>query len=328
MKPLGRALISLVIFGSLLVFGQNQAHCEEARPCETSVDFVKQIVTVWGLAGIPWESASSYEEEKARAWMDALHHGYEAVLSLPLMEGRQVRNVISISPGMKDRLGMVLLSAPKTFFDPDQTGLVRCRVELPFSGKMSLRSALYLAALRPQSLEPTAFLASWALPLHATQTAGIPGPDVASGEKSLARIVLDLRGTRFEPALFPRFFNEDGRLLFQEATVPKPERFSRPIVRFSQDIRDAYDQIDGERVCLVSALVPPLSHSDVKILDREAEVFSQFCRRILKEPLGKEEILIVYGNRPAFGGVLPKAQVKGKEGETKPAPAAAGKKRR
>ena len=371
-----------------------------APAASSAVDFDRQLVSVWGLAGMPWESETSYEEEKARAWMHALHQGYEALLDIPLMEGLVVRQALQMNPALKERLGTVLLSSPKTFFEPDLTGLLRCRLEVPFSGPVSLRSALYLAALRPQPMEPQALLASWAVPATSPVTvtepaplasrfqtaapAGDPtGPDAtpptaaapragtvrhlyretdstATGQTasepaalrgtlpadprtartgSLAlpdqptgpavrRLVLDLRRTAFEPSLFPRFFAEDGRLLFQEAQIPGPERFSRPTIRFTRDLGAAEEGLSGSEVMYIAAFLPPLSHRDVKIAAAEATAFLAFCRHLTANPLGGREILIVYGDSPFAGGLLPKASAAAKDKPARPGKAGAQPPRR
>ncbi|RCK78970.1 MAG: hypothetical protein OZSIB_0521 [Candidatus Ozemobacter sibiricus] len=271
-------------------------------PAPPPVDFDRQIVTVWGLAGQPWSTeAVSFEDERARAWMHALHQAYEALLEIPLMEGITVRQALQMNAGLKERLGMVLLSARRTFYEPDQTGLVRCRLEVPFSGPVSLRSALYLAALRPQPQEPLALLASWSVLATAT-----PLPDLASGP-AVTRLVLDLRRTGFEPSLFPRFFSEHGHLLFQEAQIPGPERFSRPAIRFTQDIAVATAGKPAGEIAYLDARVAPLAHRDVTIAAAEESLFLAFCRRLAAEPLGGHEILIVHGNRRFEGGRLPRS---------------------
>ncbi|NLI79187.1 MAG: hypothetical protein GX442_22430 [Candidatus Riflebacteria bacterium] len=376
-----------------------------APAASSAVDFDRQLVTVWGLAGMPWETETSYEEEKARAWMHALHQGYEAVLDIPLMEGLVVRQALPMNPALKERLGMVLLSAPKTFFEPDLTGLLRCRLEVPFSGPLSLRSALYLAALRPQPMEPQSLLASWAVPATspvavtgpaplasrfptpapagdqagsdaapptaaatrsgtirhlyreadaaatgpasletapgtgqgtdraasepvagreappaATRTArtgSLPLPDQPDGP-AVRRLVLDLRRTAFEPSLFPRFFAEDGHLLFQEAQIPGPERFSRPAIRFTRDIGAAEEGLASTEVMYIAAFLPPLAHRDVKIAAAEATAFLAFCRHLAANPLGGREILIIYGDSPFAGGLLPKASAAAKDKPARP----------
>lgn len=412
-----------------------------APAASSAVDFDRQLVSVWGLAGMPWETETSYEEEKARAWMHALHQGYEAMLDIPLMEGLVVRQALQMNPALKERLGMVLLSAPKTFFEPDLTGLLRCRLEVPFSGPVSLRSALYLAALRPQPMEPHSLLASWAVPatspipvagpaplasrfqaspaegdpagpdtapltaaasrpgtlrhlyreadsaattpdtrrtdqddrdrdrdagaaargtseptsaayrdrvtmtggtasagadpaateppadqegalpadLRTARTGSLPLPDRPAGP-AVRRLVLDLRRTAFEPSLFPRFFAEDGRLLFQEAQIPGPERFSRPAIRFTRDIGAAEKGLGSTEVMYIAAFLPPLSHRDVKIAAAETSTFLAFCRHLAANPLGGREILIVHGDSTFAGGLLPKASAAAKD-----KPARAGK---
>ncbi len=64
--------------------------------------FLQQKLEVFGLAGNPWESETSYDEERSRAWMDALHHAYERILALPLMEGKQVAHVLQENAALKD----------------------------------------------------------------------------------------------------------------------------------------------------------------------------------------------------------------------------------
>ena len=98
----------------------------QAESSFSTNSFVKQNVQVYGLAGMPWEQSVSLEEERARAWVDALHHAYEKILDLPLMEGKLVRQVFQTNSGLRTRLGRVLMTAHKTFYTKDQTGLIRC----------------------------------------------------------------------------------------------------------------------------------------------------------------------------------------------------------
>lgn len=278
--------------------GEGPAVGDLSRP---QLDFGRQVLTVWGLGGTPWEAESPYEEEKSRAWMNALHQGYEAMLGVPLMEGSDVRQALQMNPALKARLGMVLLSAPKKFYETDSAGLMRCRLEIPFFGPVSLRSALYLSALRPQPMESLALLASWSTLATATSLPDEPGgPEVK-------RLVLDLRQTGFEPSLFPRFFSEEGHLLFQEAQIPGPDRFSRPTIRFTRNIEEVGTDLADSDLRYVAARVPPLSHRDVMISSAEEAAFLAFCRRLTADPQSSREILVVYGTRRFFGGLLPKA---------------------
>jgi len=287
------------------------AQAVELPPVATmTADFDRQVVTVWGLAGLPWEASTSYEEEKSRAWMDAMHHAYAAVLDIPLMEGLTVRSALSANTALKERLGQVLLETDPVFFDPDVTGLVRCRMELPFAGKMSLRSALYLAALRPRPQEPKAFLASWTSIASATE---IAAETASAAGDALRRIIIDLRQTGFEPSLFPRFFSETGELLFQEAQIPGPERFSRPMVRYTERIEDAAHGFDETQLAYVEAALAPLARRDIRIMHHEAGIFLAFSKRLVEEPLGGRDIMIVHGRRPAPAGLLPKPGKKEKD---------------
>ena len=286
-----------------------------AQLSSTTIDFSRQTVTVWGLGGCPWESSVSYEEERARAWMDALHHAYEAIAELPLMEGVNVSQAIVRNPTLRDRLGRLLLGTKKTWFEPDGSGMIRCRLEVPFCGKESLRSTLYLAALRPGSFDsktiPTASESKTASEAG-SDTATIAGEVVATGTGPL-RVVLDVRRFPFEASLFPRFLAEDGSLLFQEAQIPPPERFRRPVVRFTEQVTESTSGLDIGRVEYLETIVPILAHRDLVILEADAMVFKRFCRRLLKEPLGSREILIVYGNQILPTGSLPKVVKKDKE---------------
>ncbi|MBU1106434.1 MAG: hypothetical protein KKB51_07195 [Candidatus Riflebacteria bacterium] len=247
--------------------------------------FIEQKLEVFGLAGIPWETESSYDEERSRAWMDALHHAYEKVLSLPLMEGKLVRHVMQTNSSLKERLGQVLMSAPKYFLQADTSGLIRCRLELPLSGKLSVRSALYLAALRPQPQEPLSLLASWSAGLKIDEKAPAP---------SFKRVILDARSFLFEPSLFPRFFTAAGMLIFQESMVPSKERFSRPAVLFESDIRRARKELKDEEVVTIAAHISPLATRDICIEHTDVDVFARFCRELIRNPLQEREIVVVF----------------------------------
>jgi len=264
--------------------------------------FIDQKLEVFGLAGIPWESEYSHDEERSRAWMDALHHAYEKVLSLPLMEGKLVRHVMQTNAALKERLGLVLMSAPKYFQQADASGIIRCRVELPLTGKLSVRSALYLAAMRPQSLQPVSFLASWSAGLKIDEKA--PAPD-------FKRIIVDVRGSLFEPSLFPRFFDQTGMLIFQESMIPSGERFSRPAVRFESDIRKARADLDENETMTAAAHVTELSSCDISIDHADTDIFARFCRELLRNPLQEREIVVVFRPRPMGSrGRLGKTEVK------------------
>jgi hypothetical protein len=272
----------------------------EGQICSSTVDFAAQQLICWGLGGTPWEQQVAPEEERSRAWMDGLHHAYDAILELPLMEGMDVRHAVLANPSLKERLGQLLLAAPKTFFQPDRSGLVRCRLHIPFTGGMSLRSALYLAALRPARAEPLGFVAS-----TTAIASGSRRPMTDAEDDDYARMVLDVRRTRFEPSLFPRFFSEEGHLLFQEGLIPGPFRFSRPVVRFTTAIEDAEKGLKSYDVMYVSAYVSPLMKRDVRVAAPDAEIFHRFCQVLEKEPERNREILIVYGNERPYGGLLP-----------------------
>ncbi len=269
--------------------------------------FIAQKLEVFGLAGIPWENEYSHDEERSRAWMDALHHAYEKVLSLPLMEGKLVRHVMQTNAALKERLGLVLMSAPKYFMQADASGLVRCRVELPLTGKLSVRSALYLAAMRPQSLQPLSFLASWSAGLKLDEKAPAPG---------FKRIIVDVRSSVFEPSLFPRFFDQTGMLIFQESMVPSGERFSRPAVRFESDIRKARAGLKEDETMTAAAHVNELSVRDIIIENIDTDVFARFCRELVRNPLQEREIVIVFGSRQARPrGKLGKTEAKAETNE-------------
>ncbi len=281
-----------IIFSACLV---------RAEPVIDPEIFINQTVSVYGLAGMPWEKDSSIDEERSRAWMDSLHHAYDQILDLPLMEGKLVRHVFQTNAALKDRLGMVLLSAPKTFYEVDASGLLRCRLDVPFNGKLSIRSALYLAALRPEPMKPSSFLASWTSGLRVKENKDAPDLD---------RIVVDLRNSNFEPSLFPRFFDEKGFLLFQEAMVPSPSRFSRPVVRFVQDIRAAYKDVDEQKLMVVDGKVPEMARRDVSVAQAEAEIFARFCKEISDNPDSSKEIYVVFKPVEESNGILKKKEKK------------------
>lgn len=267
-----------------------------AEPVISHKAFLSQKLEIDGLAGTPWEDGSSFDEERSRAWMDAMHHAYESILNLPLMEGKLVRHVMQTNPALKERLGMILLSAEKSFYQPDITGLIRCRLEIPLSGKLSLRSALYLAALRPQSQQPASFLASW--------SAGIKNRE--EPVPVCKRLVVDLRECYFVPSIFPRFFDSDGALLFQEAMVPQPYRFSRPAVKFATDIIAARGSFSEGEYTYVSAFVNELSTSDATITGADSALAASFFRQMIENPDRELDVVIVFD--PLKTGVAGKMQ--------------------
>ncbi len=248
--------------------------------------FLNQKLEVFGLGGTPWEEESSYEAERGRAWMDAMHHAYEQILSLTVMDGKEVRHILHTNKALKERLGMIIMAAPKTFYQKDVSGLVRCKLEIPISGKLSLRSAFYLAALRPQPMQPTGFLASW--------SANVGKVDESLEPSSYKRVVIDARKYDFIPALFPRFFDERGALLFQEAMVPQAERFSRPVVSFCTNMITARENLNEKEVLTLSSTMHELHKSDIIVKNDDLKEFKQFCNDIIRTPLKQREIMIVY----------------------------------
>jgi hypothetical protein len=266
--------------------------------------FLQNKVQVYGLAGTPWETELAFDEERARAYMDALHHAYEDILNLPLMEGKLVRQVMQINPVLKERLGMTILSAPRTFYQTDATGLLRCQIEVPLAGKLSLRSALYLAALRPQSHQPLSFMASWSAALD---DQSLPVPE-------FKRIVIDVRDFYYEPSLFPRLFDQSGRLVFQEAMIPKPQRFSRPAIKFSDDIVAARAELKDGEVLTVAAQIDELSARDITIKETDAEVVAGFCRQLVLNPEKETDIVIVFDSEKKIpAGRMEKTKAEKKE---------------
>lgn len=266
--------------------------------------FLDQKLEVMGLGGTPWEEGS-YESERGRAWMDAMHHAYEEILSLSIMEGKQVKQALQTNSALKERLGMLLMATPKTFYQKDVSGLVRCKLEVPISGKLSLRSALYLAALRPQPMLPKGFLASWSTEI---------GVDESLEPSPYKRVVIDVRKFDFVPALFPRFFNEYGNLVFQETIIPQAERFSRPVVMFCDDMIKARAGLVSSEVFTLASRVHELNKSDIIVKEADLNEFKVFCNDILREPKKQREIMIVYNtDRKIKTGSMKQQEVKEEE---------------
>lgn len=301
MRPAFKALITVVlVFSACLV------------RAESVIDhkaFLHQKLEVIGLAGTPWETEFSFDEERSRAWMDAMHHAYESILNLPLMEGKLVRQVLQTNPALKERLGMILLSAEKSFYQADTTGLVRCRLEVPFAGKLSLRSALYLAALRPQSQQPVSFLASWSAVI---KDETLPVPDCK-------RLVIDVRNCYFEPSVFPRLFDSRGALLFQEAMIPQPERFSRPAIKFAVDVVAARGGLEEGTYEYIGAHTNELASRDVTVEDADAAKAAAFCQQMISRPDRELDIVIVFDpEKKKISGKMPVGKPDKKEKEGKP----------
>ncbi len=214
-------LLSLIIS----LFSVLPARAEKFSISET---FITESIQVEGVAGRPWELvASPLQEEQERAWMDASHHAYEALLKLPFGDGKKVSDCLFVNPSLKKRLGMLLKAAEKDFYTEELSGLVKCKLRVELSGPVSLRSALYLDALK----------------LGAAKASDIFfRKDRETGEKikksPYSQLVIDMRKTSFEPSLFPKFLNEKGFLLFQEAMIVSPARFSRPAVVYRTEMPD------------------------------------------------------------------------------------------
>ena len=285
----------------LLILCLFQAQILLAEKTANHKVFLDQKLEVFGLGGTPWEEGS-YESERGRAWMDAMHHAYEQILSLTIMDGKEVKHVLHTNKALKERLGMILMSAPKTFYQKDVSGLVRCKLEIPISGKLSLRSAFYLAALRPQPMQPTGFLASWSSNISVDETQE-PSP--------YKRIVIDARKFDFIPALFPRFFDEQGNLLFQEAMIPQAERFSRPVVLFATNMITARANLEEKEVFTLSSTMHELHKSDIIVKNADLNEFKQFCNDIIRTPLKQREIMIVYNpDRIIKKGAMKETEIK------------------
>lgn len=249
--------------------------------------FCEQKLEVFGLGGVPWEDSSSIDEERSRAWMDAMHHAYENILNMPLMEGRLVAHVMQTNPELKTRLGTVILSAPKFFYQSDVSGLIRCRIDVPLTGKNSLRTALYLAALRPQPQEPTMFKPAWAAGVKIDEKTAVP---------PFKRLIVDARSFDFVPSLFPRFFDSTGMLLFQETMISLKDRFSRPAIKFMEDISKAREGFAEEDTLTVAAHVNVLSKSDITVENPDALIMAGFVGEMIKKPLGERDIVIVFSS--------------------------------
>ncbi len=271
----------------LLILTLCSANSALAENLEHNV-FLNQKLEVFGLGGVPWEEGS-YESERGRAWMDAMHHAYESILNLTIMDGKQVKHVLHTNKGLKERLGSVLMNAPKTFYQKDVSGLVRCKLEVPISGKVSLRSAFYLAALRPQPMQPTGFLASWSANIDEGTKV-----DEELEPSPYKRLVIDARKFDFIPSMFPRFFDEQGMLVFQEAMVPQAERFSRPVVLFCTDMKTARASLEAGETFTVSTSMHELHKCDIIVKHEDMNEFKRFCNDIVKTPLKQREIMIVY----------------------------------
>jgi hypothetical protein len=247
--------------------------------------FVNQKLEVMGIAGSPWETETSYEEERARAYLDALNHAYEQIINLPLMDKKEVKHIVQSNRAFKERIGFLLLTSPKTFYQTDLNGINRCKIEVDLSGKNSLRSTFYLAAMRPQPMQPVSFLASW--------SAGIETDKNAEPSK-YKRVVVDARKSYFEPSLFPRFFDRKGVLVFQEAMIPETERFSRPAVRFVTTIEKAREGLPDSQIFTADSIIDELHPRDVVINPTDITEFAIFCNDIVKTPLKEREIVIVF----------------------------------
>lgn len=267
--------------------------------------FLNQKLEVYGIAGSPWEETTSYEEERSRAYLDALNHAYEAIIKLPLMDSKDIKDVMLGNRAFKERLCQLLFNSPKTFYQTDSSGINRCRIVISLTGGNSLRSAFYLAAMRPKPMQPTSFLASW--------SAGIAIDENAEPSK-YKRIVIDARKNYFEPSLFPRFFDKSGMLIFQEAMIPESERFSRPAIRFVTTIEEARKDLDNSEVFTAGSLIDELHPRDVVIIPEDVKEFAVFCRDIAKYPSKAREIVIVFDPDNKFNyGNLEKSEKKDKE---------------
>jgi len=220
---------------------------------------------------------------------------------MPLMANLTVGDAIRLNPALTPRLRRILLAAPRAFYSDDAVGLVRCRLRVPMAGAMSLRSALYLAALTPDRLEPASLL-----PSPASQTA-----DLAIAPKNpsyFKRVVLDARHLGFMPSLFPRFYSETGKMLFQEGAVFHRQRFTHPAVRYITDIRQATAGLPKDRVLFIRARAVLNSAMDLGVPHSEIEPFLSVVRHLAVNPLDPREIVIVMPAAPAapMAGVLRK----------------------
>lgn len=261
--------------------------------------FLLEKVEAYGLGGIPWEEAHSADEERARAYMDALHHAYENVLSLQLMQGVLVKNSMQTNKALRERLGRVLLTAPKTFYQPDASGLLRCKITLPLYGKNSVKTALYLAALKPAPQEPLAFLASWSTLVGIANDAKAP---------DFKRVIIDMRRQDFVPSLFPRFFSETGMLIYQESMTAEPYRFTRPAILFSESITEAREGFEEGETLTLAAHLNPLSSCDITVEEADFNVFARFCKELAQKPIKERDIVIIFNpGRASKTGSMPQS---------------------
>ena len=284
--------LKLIILAFTFISVFSLVHASE----NTNKIFITQKMEIYGIAGSPWEESTSYEEERSRAYLDALNHAYEAIIHLPLMDGKDIKDIMLGNRAFKERIFKLLFNSPKEFYQTDSSGINRCKIAISLTGGNSLRTAFYLAAMRPQPMQPTSLLASW--------TAGIAVDEKAEPSK-YKRIVIDARKNYFEPSLFPRFFDKNGMLIFQESMIPEAERFSRPAIRFVTTIEEARKDLTSKEVFTASSLIDGLHPRDVIIMPNDVNDFAVFCRDIIKTPAKQREIVIVFDpeNKVKYGNL-------------------------
>ncbi|MBF0409527.1 MAG: hypothetical protein HQM10_19460 [Candidatus Riflebacteria bacterium] len=294
----------------LLFFFSTFSGFADAQPSLVETDFLDQKITVWGLGGNPWEDITSSEEERARAWTDALHHAYYEVLSLQFMEKITVKQLLHQYPTLNNSLRRTLLGAEKTLYQKDISGLIRCRVEVPFCGKNGIRAALFLASLFPSKIGPRIFR----VPVS-TETQKISASDTP-----YSRIIVDLRDCIYKPALFPRFFDINGNLLFQESTIPAPERFSRPVIKYSSSMASATEDVEDGKIFYASARTAHNHESDITIIPPDDDEFKNFAAAIASAPLRELDIFVVYDSEKKLSGLIPQKKEAAKTAKKEKSP--------
>lgn len=283
------------------------------------IDFERQSIIAVGIAGQPWEEENyvSSEKEKIRAHYDALHHAYEAILNIPIMEGKYGKHILFQTPVLKEKIKNLLFSLQPTFIG-NKNKLIKCKLEIPFYGINSLFAAFYLASLYPtskfQSNQNIPSSKIWPLVLSPTnslkvnaeleqkqQSNKIKTKNAVVNNKihDIKRIIIDLRNTPFQPSLFPCFYTEKGQLIFQESLLYNKSsraKFSRPIIKFYKSILKATENYKENELEFINAKTTDMSTMNITILSSSEVFFVDYVSYIMHKPESDKDIAIVYGN--------------------------------
>jgi hypothetical protein len=211
-----------------------------AARAESGVDWQRRVVRCTGSGAANLRDASGNPAvarigaEKA-AKLDALRNCMEALRGVQLQSGQTVGGALQSDAALTGRVeglvrGFKVVGAPRYFSD----GGVEMDVEVPLDGALS-------DALLPKA---DAALGAAATP---DAPAAAPQPQKTPLSAPGTSLVVDARGQKVVPALAPRIYDEEGKVIYGPASLGERGRRAGGAVAYAYDL-DAARAILKERI--------------------------------------------------------------------------------